>query len=942
MFWQHSSASQGGSYPKPWPVTTFILMGLCLLLYSASLTGRGTEDKIQQAKDKVVCYYLRHDYLHLRSDVRKTMPKEITLHYKRTNQVMARYDSDPVTANAMGNKWRQDGDWDNTPDLSNNDEPCIKQAVNSGLFTTPPHRRLYMTLSQLSQHKRDKEQKRLDALFGQYQRTRRNHPLYGWGLIPTESRWFTLLTSIFVAPSILVLIWQLLFLYVAGSFVEWRWNGPQWWEGPVWIAVYLLAAIIVNLFLAVSLGKGTAPIIGGSVPLAAIMGMWSIPNALRTVTFAYWKPGSSVPPSLTFPGWILVGVWLLIAFLSGLIFQPYPIAIFVAQLGAFGLGAGALFILEKTRVIVVDAKPTGEPVSIIKSAALIKDTFSGAGTRTGSHRARTGSRPTQQNKPKPIDHALKAQLEQQVAAALHKGLKEEALQAYRDVIKSGKQEFWIWESMLLLGEREGLVLQSDEYLKAIRAATQHQERESARRFFSILMTHRKGQTLTLHSREQLNLAGDLKRLGLLPEAIEELEDIINHNDENAFFIKASLMKAECILQDTKNDPQKAIVALNQAEALLGAFPEFTEAVRRERQRAELRLSQQADPRTAAGTRRPQPAKVQEEELSFASSLPSSPSALPTPITTPPNVLGAASEESKEIDSSLLEEIEMFEALRKPVETEQAADSWSELPSLMLYDKPNEPEEVGEVSMFANAIKPKEKESPPLPPTDDSNLRKLSAQEKLAEEVTAAFDVSSLQSQLGWSSEEEDWTFPEDDGNATPNEEPPTPEETFQPTAFSLEQPGTPPASGGYDVDIPQLIPLDAPVPAPVSPFETRNAPLPMTNPADLIDDQPAPQKEPGGYRSSLPPSLGDSDGYKAAAPPLPGRPDSQPPTPGTPPTKKHQTRDAWASVGYPKHADFEPLGTERTPPPRTLQQEGILDLIESVVIPEDDDPSKSS
>lgn len=928
MFWPHDPSSQGNTLPKPWPWVTFALMLCCLVFYLLSLSGRGTEKKIQKAKDQVICYYLKNDYTLIPPKTLEKLPKEVRHQHKRTSHIIKRYNRAPAMSQAQGRKWLEQGDWDTATGGIDEDKDlnCIQQAAARGQLSRDPKRRLFIAMARLSPSKQRYNQNKLNILVKKYEATRLSHPLYGWGLIPKEGRWFTLLTSMWIAPAALVLLWQLLFLYLLGSFMERRWRQPYW------LVTYLLTGLLGNVLILVLGGKQSLPAVGGGVALASIVGMWTFLNIAKKVQIAYWKPGAAQAGVLTLPGWSLSVAWLALALLSALVVQPYFLAHIIALVVGLVLGALVLFALEAFRLVEVSSLAESAPAALVQGRSFIQQTIDTV-TRTGIQVAKK----TTATKPKPADTALRARLAKEAEDALKAGNKELAALIYRDTLQSGKQDLWVWEALLDVFEQSGTFATGEEYLRAIRAAANEKKNDKVRRFFDMLMRPRHANSIKLSARECLNLAADLKRVGFLKEAIEELDEILDAGEESAFFIKATLLKAESMLQ-LSTDPQEVIALLNEAQDAAHSFPQFHDALERTRRRAELRLQSQGSAGVGIRSKAAGVAVVVEEPSANRAPAVAKPKS--AAFAPPAPALGAATDESQEIDSSLLEEIEMFEALRQPSEreSENAHDSWSELPSLMLAQETARPKD-DDMSMFA----PKPASAQKIGPADDDGL---TSTQRLAEEVTAAFSVEDLQPKKGeleWASDwgdEEEEGFVDDLGESEKtgmniqvvsapdesldNEEEAAFEEAFS-EAFSFElgmekkedpmghsdpfvpmhaKPATPkPATSmqpeprqpqgeeeGYNASVPSLLPLTQPAKKPRKDLmSTRQFQAPIEAPDLLPEDEALPRGggNAGAYAPKPPPGLSPS-----------GRPPKQP------------TKDAWAAVGYPSHVEFEDLSQQ--------------------------------
>jgi membrane associated rhomboid family serine protease len=145
------------------------------------------------------------------------------------------------------------------------------------------------------------EQKRLDELTEQAFAALEAHPWYRFGLIPSAPTATGLFAHMFLHVGWLHLIFNLLFLFLTGSFIEDRWG-----RGPY--ALFYLAAGVAGAALFV--GKYPdmeQPLIGASGAVAGAMGAFLVCFARAQIKFFYWL--GIFFGTFSAPAWLMLPLW---------------------------------------------------------------------------------------------------------------------------------------------------------------------------------------------------------------------------------------------------------------------------------------------------------------------------------------------------------------------------------------------------------------------------------------------------------------------------------------------------------------------------------------------------------------------------------------------------------------------------------------------------------
>lgn len=150
--------------------------------------------------------------------------------------------------------------------------------------------------------------------------------------------WATMFTSLFVHGGWLHIGFNMLYLWVFGNNIEDVMTRPRF------VAFYIVCGLLATLAQVVIDPQSTIPMIGASGAIAGVLGayLYLFPraNVLTVIPLLILFPVVSVP------AWVLLGVWIVVQTIEGLVTLGDPTAeiAFFAHIGGFIAGAVIAFI----------------------------------------------------------------------------------------------------------------------------------------------------------------------------------------------------------------------------------------------------------------------------------------------------------------------------------------------------------------------------------------------------------------------------------------------------------------------------------------------------------------------------------------------------------------------------------------------------------------------
>ncbi len=181
------------------------------------------------------------------------------------------------------------------------------------------------------------QQAHLDRLVQEVRERASGSVYHTFGTIPAHPRLFTFVTSMFVHAGLFHLIWNMLFLWLAGPSLEDRWGRG------LFLGFYLLSGVAADLAHMALNPQSTAPTVGASGAIAGLMGAFLIRLGATRIRFFYWLFYVFVG-TFHVRAYVVLLFWLLEEILWALSGVESGVAVW-AHLGGFGLGmVGALLI----------------------------------------------------------------------------------------------------------------------------------------------------------------------------------------------------------------------------------------------------------------------------------------------------------------------------------------------------------------------------------------------------------------------------------------------------------------------------------------------------------------------------------------------------------------------------------------------------------------------
>ncbi len=243
----------------PW--VTMTLMGLCLVafLVTYAIPSDRNEEEALQRLQAVFEYLAEHPYLSLDSSFEGQLSERVS------EEEMEQFRAFLEAVRQFGRQ--------------------------------PPDSRIAL--------EREQEQlNRLVELFLSSIASLREGPFFTWGLVPADIKVHSLISYQFLHGGWLHLIGNMLFLFLAGPFVE------DVWGRPIFAAFYLLAGAIAALMYALHYPGLDAPLIGASGSVAGLMGAFLVRYWSTKIKFFYWF---FVVFRGTFmaPAWLMLPLWFL-------------------------------------------------------------------------------------------------------------------------------------------------------------------------------------------------------------------------------------------------------------------------------------------------------------------------------------------------------------------------------------------------------------------------------------------------------------------------------------------------------------------------------------------------------------------------------------------------------------------------------------------------------
>ncbi len=236
----------------PW--VTFTIMGLCLVVFIATLPGRNARlAKAGILLRQAVDYYMEHPWLEPDPRLARLLSS-----------------GDAETDAALGEVLSQ---------FSREQRPASGQEIA-------------------------RQQEALNALVERAFAELERLPSRRLGLVPAHPRPLAWLTHMFMHGGWLHLLGNLLILFLTGPFLE------DAWGRPLYGGFYLASGIVAAAMFVVRYPHMEGPLIGASGAIAGVMGAFLVRFWNRRMRFFYWF-GLVFRGTFTAPAWLMLGLWFL-------------------------------------------------------------------------------------------------------------------------------------------------------------------------------------------------------------------------------------------------------------------------------------------------------------------------------------------------------------------------------------------------------------------------------------------------------------------------------------------------------------------------------------------------------------------------------------------------------------------------------------------------------
>ncbi len=564
MFWPLTErASQGKPEFGRMPWFTIGLMATLFLVFVWTRIGLSAADqRIEQAREALSCYYLTHDYTRIPPKHRDLFPPRVLAHARRAESAVQAYLTDALlqkkALTLLGSGVEGTDEWRQDMAGRPKGQSCLGYAMRRRFLSRSPNSRVYVSMARLYQASGSKYQQEQDQLVAHIQRildAEQAHPLIGWGVRPAVNAASTILTAPWIQPNVFSLLWLLLLLWPIGKMLEDQWRFPIW--GLWWVA----SALFCYGGLWVVLSSSKILILGSHGAFAGVFALWMIVYGAETVHWAVWIPKQPEPRIFSFQGYYLIVVWFVLQMFDTLLLQRISPIVFLIHVLSFGLFAGLSYALQQQRLLEV---VLGEPVAPTE-------------TEIAQQTWRTDGQIKQiqeQHRQRQLKHA----------EALERSSRwKEAAQIYKELMQMGQPSLELLSFFINAREKAAEPPSVDEYLQALRLALFEQKYTQMKDFY--LRLRAAHDLKSLSQREHVALAGELKRAGWLLEAAEEADAVTEKGQDSPLFMKALIIQAESLLEYGE-DPEAAMRIFYQAKNFLSTYPDFEEAVFKGMQKAQ--------------------------------------------------------------------------------------------------------------------------------------------------------------------------------------------------------------------------------------------------------------------------------------------------------------------------------------------------------------------
>lgn len=425
--------SETGVRRLPW--VTFGLMGACVLVFLLSLRYAAQTPRLDRA-EKFVEYFFEHPYLELSEEQERFL-----------REILAE------------------------PGLSRDFDALVE--VLKERAPPAPSDPLVVREQQAELDRRFREMEaQIDRSVAGFYRS--------LGVVPSHPTVHGFVTHMFVHGGFWHLFFNLLFLYLAGPFVEDRWGRA------VFASFYLVAGVVAAFAFVVRYPESPTPLIGASGAIAGVMGAFLILFWNTKITFFYWLFFMFVG-TFEAPAWLMLPLW----FVREVVFaQASDVAdptggsggtAFLAHVAGFAFGVAVALAVKHYRLEerylhrAIEAKTVAVHHSNEEVDRAMEDA-----SRGGVDRAVAGLRDALRRDPDNLDAAA-ALWGLEVGRGRAAAAVPVMLSAIRRAVRAGDEDFVVahWEEIADQGG-EAVVLDPGDAVRVADALIHFGERTAAR------------------------------------------------------------------------------------------------------------------------------------------------------------------------------------------------------------------------------------------------------------------------------------------------------------------------------------------------------------------------------------------------------------------------------------------------------------------------------
>jgi len=194
------------------------------------------------------------------------------------------------------------------------------------------------------------EQEHLDELVEEFNDIKKDHPFQKWGLIPKKRTFITLFTHMFWHGGWLHLLFNLLYLYVMGPFIE------DTWGKIAYSLFYMVTGVLTGLTFALQHSNSALPMIGASGAISAVMGGFLIRHWHARIKFFYWIWFGFDLRFGTFsaPAWFMIPLGIAIEYANAIIMEDVALGsggvAHWAHVWGYVFGIGGAFLIQFLKI----------------------------------------------------------------------------------------------------------------------------------------------------------------------------------------------------------------------------------------------------------------------------------------------------------------------------------------------------------------------------------------------------------------------------------------------------------------------------------------------------------------------------------------------------------------------------------------------------------------